>query len=116
MKVVVNGGMGFPADVDLNPRGLHANSGTRQWEDETLVTVQYLATTSGKYRVVELPARATTLCEPRANGRRMRFDTEHQAECWIERNYPSTVVLVQHEDITEEIERRKQNEDRLEHL
>jgi hypothetical protein len=108
MEVRVNGGAGFSTDVNFNPRGLYENSGVRQWEGETLIAIQRLqAARRAGCCVVELPAHATTPQEVKANSRRIRFDTEEQAEGWIGRNYPASVVLVQHEDIVEEIERRR---------
>jgi hypothetical protein len=94
-------------DIDFNPRGLHENSGVRQWLDDTLIAIQELTTTSGKYRVVELPARSTTPQEVRKNGRKMRFDALYKAEYWIEHNFSAAVIQVNPEDIAEEIERRK---------
>jgi hypothetical protein len=69
------------------------------------VAIQYLATTSGKYRVVELPARATEL-----QTTRRRFARVEQAEDYIKEEWGSNALLVQCEDITEEIERRKAQE------
>jgi hypothetical protein len=87
----------------------HSNSGVQQWFDRVLLAIEPIKHRNPlyKFRVIELPARATTLQEVRVNGRRMGFTTEEQAEAWIGRNYPATVVLVQPGDIAEEIECRK---------
>jgi hypothetical protein len=71
-----------------------------EWFNETLVTIQ--TATSGRYRVVELPAKSTA-----THTSRRRFKSAEQAEDYIQEQYPGALV-VQPEDITEEIERRKQ--------
>lgn len=121
MKVRVNSGAGFDPDVNLNPRGLHENSGVRQWENDMLVAIERIERSNNPlavFGVIELPARATNSQVVAVNDRKIAFTTEEQAEGWIERNYPGATILVQPEDITEEIARRKaaEQEDEAERL
>jgi hypothetical protein len=88
-------------DIDFD-HGKYANSGVHQWENETLVAVQWPSTTSDRCRVVELPARAVTLCTTRR-----RFATIEQAEEYIAAQWGDRALLVTSEDIAEEIGRRK---------
>jgi hypothetical protein len=99
MKVQVNGGAGFDSDVDLNPRGLHENSGVAQWQNETLVAIEALNT--GKYRVVELPARTTNL-----HTTRRRFTNVGRAETYIAEEWFDRCIVVQCKDVFDELERR----------
>lgn len=100
MKVVVNGGAGFSAD--LNPRGLHEKSGVRQWENETLVATKFVSEGRGYWKILELPARST-----RAQPFRGKYWTLETAEGVILDQWGDRAITVQPEDITEEIARRK---------
>jgi hypothetical protein len=69
-----------------------------EWLNETLVAIE--TTSNGKYRVIELPAKATQ----RQMSKR-RFAAAERAEDYIKERY-SNVIRVEPQDITEEIERR----------
>jgi len=77
-----------------------------QWLNETLVAIEQ--TTNGKYRVIELPPRATTRIV-----RRRWFATVGRAETYIAEEWFDRCIVVQVEGITEEIERRSRASDKI---
>lgn len=69
-----------------------------QWEDDTLVAIKSVR--NGQYKVMELPARQTTIITYSKP-----FNDYEQAEQFIEEQY-STAITVPVEDIEEEVQRR----------
>ncbi len=70
-----------------------------QWTDDTLVAI--LLRHDGRCRVLELPARQTTILRSKR-----AFRDEEQAEAYINEQYPASVLRVQVEDIAEEVRLR----------
>jgi len=70
-----------------------------QWQDDTLVATTI--TESGKFKVIELPARSTEVITSRST-----FKTLYKAEAYMLDQYPNATV-VHPSDIEAEIETRK---------
>jgi len=71
----------------------------RQWEDDTLVATKI--TESGKFKVIELPARETEVITSRRT-----FGTIAKAEAYMLDQYPTATVVFP-SDIEAEVEIRK---------
>lgn len=81
-----------------------------QWLDNALIAIAPIERSSNplsKFGLLTLPVGATTPQYIQVNFRNMTFTTEEQAEGWIGRNLPNTVI-VKPEDLAKEIASRKQ--------